>query len=381
VRLRGAAIPIAGASAIAIRTLTAFPQQLPKALAEEAVAEFEDDLALAEAVIPRGLAHVVRTCCGRAAIFQDDSNALAMHKVFSDAIIEQYLCELPRVIADLHNKGIQAMIPKGLFFAGSVYPQLDAPFFNDVDLLVRDADVALASAVLADHEYRSDLVVMDNTPVMLPESVLKARNSELGNFATIGNFSKLVRAEALDPYHKFARRFLRWQVAIVNRKAYLCQTFDLHRSLNSVHDEAGSRFRPREQDWWSATQKVSLRDVDFAAPTDTTIAWFAANHLYTDVMLFGDRNLKLLGDLIAFVKAGRVDYDILAGVASDHIALAPSLYYIFRMLRSSFGVEVPSDFIDALNLPVHSSGTDFADFGDPLAKILGLRFEVAVEDV
>ena len=91
--------------------------------------------------------------------------------------------------------------------------------------------------------------------------------------------------------------------------------------------------------------------------------------------------LKLLGDLIALAKAGRIDFGALAGIATEHIALAPSLFYIFRMLRSSFGIDVPSEFIEAVNIPVHASGTDFADFGDPLAKILGVRFEVTVNDM
>jgi hypothetical protein len=380
-RLTGAGISLPGRSAVAVRTLAAFPQQLPKARAEEVVAEFTDDLALTEAVLPRGLAHVVRATCGQAAIVGGGNSALAIYQLFADAIIGQHLRGLRAVIADLDDRGIRVMVPKGIFFAASVYPQLDTPFSSDVDLLVRESDVAAASAVLAGHGFRTDLVVRNSTPLVLPESVLESRRSELGYFGQGAEFAKLVRAEELDPYQEFGRRFLPGKVAIVNHQVYLHTALDLHMTLNSLHDKAGSRFRPCEQDWWSATQQVSLHDVSFTAPADTTIAWFAANHLYTDVMLFGDRHLKLLGDLIALVKAGRVDFAALAGIASGHVALAPALFYIFRMLRSSFAVDVPSEFIDAVDIPVHTSGTDFADFGDPLAKILELRFEVLVDDM
>lgn len=380
-RLTGNGIPISGSSAIAIRTLTAFPYQLPKAHAEAAVAEFADDRALAEAVIPKRLTHVVRATCGKAAIVADSGGTLAMYQMFADAILDEHMRELREILADLEHAGIQVVIPKGIFFAASVYPQLETPFSADVDLLVREADVAAASAVLASHGYRTDLVLLDNTPVALPESVLEARDSELGHFGQNGDFVKLVRADALDLHQEFGRRFLPRAVAIVSGQVYLRVAFDLHSTLNSLHDKAGSRFRPCEQHWWSATQQVRLRDVTFAAPADTTIAWFAANHMYTDAMLFGDQKLKLLGDLIALVKAGRVDFEALAAIATDYIALAPSLFYIFRMLRSSFGLDVPREFIDAVNVPVHDSGTDFADFGDPLGKILGLRFEVTIDDV
>lgn len=380
-RLTGDEIPISGSSAVAIRTLTAFPYQLPKAIAEAVVAGFADDRALAEAVIPKRLTHVVRATCGQAAIVGDSGSALAMYQMFGDAVNDLYLRELREILADLERTGIQVLVPKGIFFAGSVYPQLEMPFAADVDLLVREADVAATSAVMASHGYRTDLVILDNTPVALPESVLDARNSELGHFGQSGDFLKLIRAEALDPYQEFVRRFLPRAIAIVSGQVYLRLAFDLHDNLNSLHDKAGSRFRPGEQHWWSATQQVRLRDVTFTAPSDTTIAWFAANHMYTDVMLFGDRKLKLLGDLIAFVKAGRVDFEALAAIATDYIGLAPSLFYVFRMLRSSFGLDVPREFIDAVNIPVHASGTDFADFGDPLAKMLGLRFEVIIDDV
>lgn len=380
-RLTGDEIPISGSSAVAIRTLTAFPYQLPKAVAEAVVSEFADDRALAAAVIPRRLAHVVRATCGQAAIVGDSGSALAMYQMVADAINEQYLRELREILADLESAGIGVLIPKGIFFAASVYPQLETPFSADVDLLVREADVAATSAVLASHGYRTDLVILDNTPVALPESLLEARGSELGHFGQSGDFLKLIRAEALDPHQEFVRRFLPRALAIVSGQVYLRAAFDLHSSLNSLHDKAGSRFRPCEQHWWSAPQQVRLRDVTFTAPDDTTIAWFAANHMYTDVMLFGDQKLKLLGDLIAMVKAGRVDFEALAAIATDYIGLAPSLFYVFRMLRSSFGLDVPGEFIDAVDIPVHASGTDFADFGDPLAKILGLRLEVFIDDV
>src|SRR6185437_4892907 len=378
--LVGDGIPLSGISAVAVRTLSAFPEQLPKALAETVVAEFADDRVLADAVVSRGFAHVVRATCGQVPGVADRDSALAMYQMFADTIIDQFLIEFQVTNTALDDSSIRVAVPKGIFFAASVYPQLKTPFSRDIDLLVREADVAAASAVLKDLGYRTDLVILDNTPVALPESVLDERSSAFGNFGQGKVFSKLVRAERLDPHQAFARRFLPRQAAIVNNQVYVRPAFDLHSSLNSVHDTAGRRFRPTEKDWWSATQSATLRGVNFTAPSDTTIAWFAANHLYTDVMLFGDRSLKLLGDLIALVKADRVDFNELARIASDYIALAPSLFYIFRMLRSSFGVNVPADFIDAVNIPVHASGTDFADFGDPLAKILGLRFEVVVDD-
>ncbi|GHJ47521.1 hypothetical protein Cs7R123_48630 [Catellatospora sp. TT07R-123] len=375
--------PVTGLAALAVRSLREFPRRLPAAAAANVLSSLgdlpPDGTGLLRLLMSRRLAHIVRAVCGELPAIGGPDTAMSRLQEVAVALADLHLSELRVLREELAAKGVPLLVPKGTFYAASVYPQLEPPFGVDVDLVVRREDVEAVDATLRRLGYTDDLAVRSNLPVRLPPARVAEENAGFGYFGQGRGFVKLVRTPALDGHADFLRQVLPGYVVLLGGgQAYLCPSFDVHHSLNSLHDTPGAGFRPGEDDWWRAPQQVRYRGVEFEAPDDVTVAWFAANHLYADVMLFGDGNLKILGDLIALVRAGRVDWAALAEVAGRHVALRPPVFYVFRMLRGVFGCDVPADFLAALDVPSPRDSAHFADFGDPLARLLDVRAELTV---
>ncbi|GAA2357083.1 hypothetical protein Cme02nite_50580 [Catellatospora methionotrophica] len=374
--------PLNGLAALAVRALRVFPQRLPAEQAARVLAELGEPAASGDGLVPllmsRRLSHVVRAVCGELDEIGGAGSDLTRLQQVATAMADLHLEQLRLVQAELGAKGVPVLVPKGVFYAATVYPHLEPPFSTDVDLLVRSGDFDTTCDTLRRLGYIDDLIVRANVPLKLPPAVAAREGASFGHFGQSRSWVKLVRTPHLDEHADFIARTLPGEVVLLGGQVHLCALFDVHHNLNSVHDPTAAAFRPTEADWWQHPQRVAYRGVAFDAISDVTAAWFAANHFYTDVMLYGDPNLKILGDLAALTRAGRVDWPALADIAQRHVALRPPLGYVFRMLGGVFGCEVPGDFLAALAVPAPRNSAHFADFGDPLARVLDLPIELTV---
>lgn len=363
-------------TAALVRILRSFPDPLPAAVAAELLPVVDPGAQETCArFVDRRIAHVLQAAFRNTGISVASDLSLAQNVI--DAISECHWAELATLSAAFEEEGIDFQIPKGLFFPAAVYPDLPRPFSGDLDVLVRLGDFDRARKIVEGLGYRQGLVVRKNAPVQLPVGQVAILAASPWFHGQTPAYTRLVRAPFLDRHIDFVRRMFPFHVVVASGHAYLRPAIDLHYSLNSLAEDTGRHERPDESVWWADAQTVRFGDGSFPAPSDLTVSWFAAHHLYTDAMLYGDVSWKLVADLVAFVRAGRVDFPALASLAHEYGALRPALYFTYRALAALFGLDVPEDFLRAT---AAASRAQASDLGDLLPVLLGVRCEFALEE-
>jgi len=357
--------------------VAAFPAARPEPAARQLAERLSPSGSeeLCRFLVDRRLTHVYAAVC--APVLQEFGPVpFRRAQRFIDEMTALHLSELAGVSDDFAVAGIDYRVPKGIVFPLTVYPQLPVAFSGDVDVLVRSADLAPARDILTARGYQQGLVVRGNAPMRLPRQQVERLEAAVWMHGQTAAYTKLVRTPHLDQDADFARRMFPFHVVVAGGRVHLRPTFDLHYSLNGLTEDTGRGDRPDEELWWANAQLIRGTSGSFPALSDLTLSWFIPYHLYMDLALYRDRNWKLIADLIAFARTGRLDFPELAAVAGKFAAIRPAVYYVYRALQVGFHVPVPREFLDTVSEPSDAYG---ADLGDVLpAMMLGQRCEFHV---
>jgi|SRR5690606_34215458 len=366
---------VSGPNAALIRLMAAYPDRLDADEADRVLAAIANGDDPCRVLLDRRIVHVAAVTCSAAATMAMPGSRWSSMRLLVDAIADVQLKEYIRVRTALDEAGIEALVPKGLFFTATVYPHLPRPFSGDVDLLVRRADLKRAHEEIMRLGYSEGLVVRRSKPVKLPGTHVERLRRSPWLFGQLPPLSRLVRAPELDEHATTAQLLFPFHIVVAGGQVYLRPSFDLHFSLNLLGDDDGTRQRPTEADWWSSVRRVRYRGATLDVPSDTVVAWAVAYRWYHDAMLFCDTSWKGLADLLALVHLGRVDFGALADTVGRLSALRPPVFYVYRILRQVFGAPVPHGFLTEIS---EQTTTPLSDLGDVLPRLVGVRPEYTI---
>ncbi|MCL6592136.1 MAG: nucleotidyltransferase family protein [Firmicutes bacterium] len=178
-------------------------------------------------------------------------------------------------------------------------------------------------------------------------------------------YLKVVEVPELNPYLDFINTYLingRPPFLIENQQVYLGLKIDPHHNL-SVDLEL--------EDIWASPQPFMMDDLGCYALNNDVFGWFIPARFYHEVMVFADHRLKLLADFTAFLSAKKVNYPKILEMAEKY-RMQPALYYVYRFMKDFIGLDIPADFLVALDQS-SSMTKSYRDWGDFLPKLMNKR--------
>jgi hypothetical protein len=108
---------------------------------------------------------LVAALSARGGALPDIATPLRQVAIAQTGLTLAHECELTRLLRALHDERVEALVLKGPALAGTCYPQPGLRPYRDLDLLVREPDLAVAARLLVGWGYRLKAEDGDEAPL------------------------------------------------------------------------------------------------------------------------------------------------------------------------------------------------------------------------
>ena len=266
---------------------------------------------------------------------------------------------------ELAAKGADPLVFKGLEIAQRFFAGRGIGMMTDVDVLIRRDQVALARTVVYDLGYRQASITRE-TGELAELDPIDVAQVEASHYELVP-YIKAVPLELSGDELAFVGRLTKAPLWSDGDTAVMFIELDVHHRVALDIPSTG------------LFERAIPGAIDGARTlSDADHLWLLTSRYYTEVALHGKRSLRDFAYVAALLARGRVDWDVLLGVAKEY-ELTASLFYYLSFLDVLLESVVPEEVLAELK-PTSASGRDWGwqlgplfDFIDDLPAILPAR--------
>jgi len=250
---------------------------------------------------------------------------LASHYQLKQIIGEKKMDEFVAVLRAFHERGIRAIVLKGVYLAASVYRHAALRPFGDMDILVRKED--------ADSVFR----------------VLKAMDYTQSEFDRDTGEQKPLGQERLEGYEHELQHYGEFRKRSAS-KPVVSFSIDVHHRLNTIFDDFSY---PIEEVVARATRDT-IGDVPVYRLSNEDFLTHLCSHLYwhtqslRDILDGKDAQLLAYSDIRSFIQTHDIDWTLLFDRAAA-TKLDKALYYTLHHGQQIYGDIVPDALYETWN--------------------------------
>lgn len=269
---------------------------------------------------------------------------------------------LGELLTHLRSSNLEHYLFKGPLLAALLYPDPTLRPMQDLDIMVRKADVWQAQKALYRLGYRHGVfnpvdgvfthMFRKITPKTLEHKYALHSVTKVDNIRPNFDTSLIAPGWRMRQIKSFVQ-----DDGTVKMPVFI----DIHFNLGAGMDEV---------DVWRGSGKRRLLGRDVACQSLTTALWFSAARIYFEAYQHGTLKLQMLGDIDTLLRlhTEEIDWPELL-VVTEKYGFSAAVFYVLEQVRRLFEAPVPEKVL-ALLMPDPQRRPDPADFGDIIPKLL-----------
>ncbi|MGF9691617.1 nucleotidyltransferase family protein [Rhizobium sp. 0TCS1.26] len=279
--------------------------------------------------------------------------------------------QLGELLAHFRGADIDHYLFKGPMMSALLYPDPALRPMQDIDLMVRAADVRRVQRELYALGYQHG--VFNPADGVFTHMFRKITPKTMEHKYALHSVTKV---EEIRPALDVSLIAPEWRMRQI--KSFVKDDgtvrmpvfIDVHFSLGEGMDEA---------DVWRGTGRRRVLGREVPSQSLTTALWFSAARVYYEAFQHGTLKLQMLGDIDALLRmhGSEIDWPQLLAIASKY-RFSAAIFYVLEQVRRLFDAPIPMQVL-VLLLPDPTRQPDPADFGDILPKLLSRTVVTDIE--